>query len=51
MGDSRKLLLIVRECLILLLSGIDDYLGMDRTILSRAERRTLHRAEGVRVRE
>ena len=39
MGDSRRLLLALRECLILLLNAVDDYLGRERTVLSRAERR------------
>lgn len=34
-----SLLRSVRECLILLLNAVDDYLGMERTVLSREERR------------
>jgi len=33
------LLRSVRECLILLLNALDDYLGNDRTVLSREDRR------------
>lgn len=38
------LLRSVRECLILLLNALDDYLGMERTVLSREERRRIRQA-------
>ena len=42
MGDLPKLLYVLRECLILLLNAVDDYLGKERTVLSRAERRKVN---------
>lgn len=37
-GDSHVLLTIVRQCLIMALGALEDYLGMERSIVPRRKR-------------
>ena len=37
-GDKRALIIAIRQCAIILICAIDDYLGWDRTVRTRRRR-------------